>query len=170
MKGRLMLGAAIFRKRMSIKPLRALVPLLALAAAACDGVSGPSGVEGSYTVRSVNGHAPPFGVSSTPEGSTMEVVDASLDLDAGNATIEVKTRTVGADGSTSPSVVTTFTGTYQVNQDIITFAGLQSTPAGVGVGAEGFVFSRREVLLDLYMSFASSAGLVTYPLSLVFRR
>lgn len=165
-----MFGAAIFRKPMCIKPLRALVPLLALVAAACDGVSGPSGVEGSYTVRSVNGHAPPFGVSSTPAGSTMEVVDVSLELDAGNATIEVEHRLIGDNGAAGPSTSTTFTGSYQVNQDVITFTGLQSTPAGIGASAEGFAFSRREVLIELHMAVPSSAGLFTYPLSLVLRR
>lgn len=150
--------------------VRALVPLLALAAAACDGTSEPGGVEGRYSVHSVNGQRPPAGVRGTAGGGMMQVVDARLELDEPNAVVELETRLVAANGTASAATTTTYSGTWQASGDVITFAMLTPSDGGPGVRAEGVVVSPREVVVTLHFAVASSQGFFTYPVSLILRR
>jgi hypothetical protein len=148
---------------------RPLVPLLALAAAACDGAAEPSGVEGRYSVHSVNGRPPPALVTTTFSGA-VQVVDARLELDAPEATVELETRLVSANGAAGATTRTTYSGTYQASGDVITFGTLEPSDEGPGVRAEGVVISPREVVVTLHFAVASSQGYFTYPVSLILRR
>lgn len=149
--------------------VRLFISLLVLAAA-CDGTSEPSGVEGRYSVQTVNGQQPPAAVTSV-SGGQLQVVDATLELDAPNATIELETRVMGTNGTAGAATSTTYSGTYQVSGDVITFSTLSSSAGqGVGVQAQGVVVSSREVAVTMNFAFAASQGFFTYPVSLILRR
>jgi hypothetical protein len=150
--------------------VRALVPLLALALSACEGASGPEGMDGRYGVYRVNGQPTPAPVSSNPAARTMQVVDAHLELDAPNATIELEMRLVGENGAVGSATTFTYIGTYQVSGGAITFSQLQSNPPGLGATAQGVVNSSREVAVTLELGFPTYQGYFTYPMSLVLRR
>lgn len=153
------------RAPMPRKLVRGLVPLLALALAACDGASEPSGVEGRYSVHSVNGHLPP-----TTVRTGVQVVDATLQLDEANATVELRTRAVGADGSAGAATTTTYGGTYQASGDVLAFSQLSTGDDGFRVHAEGVVISPREVVVTLHVPIPAYQGFSTYPVSLILRR
>jgi hypothetical protein len=153
---------------MKIRLVRVLVPLLALAAA-CEGTSEPNGVEGRYSVHTANGQRPPAGVAAV-FGGQLQVVDATLELDAPNAVVELETRTVEPNGTSSASTTTTYTGTYQASGDVITFEMLTPSDGSPRVRAEGVVVSPREVVVTLHFALASSQGFFTYPVSLILRR
>lgn len=159
------------RRRISAPSLVRALVLLAFAVAACEGTSEPSGVEGRYSVHSVNGRRPPTPVTGTPSGSLVQVVDAHLELDEPNAVVELETRVVGTNGAAGAATTTTYSGTYEASGDVITFGLLASSGAdGVRVHAEGVVISPREVVVTLHIPVASSQGFFSYPVSLILRR
>ncbi len=154
---------------MKIGLIRALLPLLALAAA-CEGTSEPGGVEGRYTVQAVNGKRPPVAVRGTAAGGTLQVVDARLDLDPPNAVVELKTRLVAGNGTAGAPATTTYSGAWRASGDIITFELLDASDGGPRVRAEGVVVSPREVAVTLHFAVSSSEGYFTYPVSLILGR
>lgn len=156
------------RRRPMLRIL-ALVPLLAAALAACDGTSEPSGVEGRYSVYSVNGDRPPRAVRGDPSGGVVQVVDARLELDAPNATVELETR-VMANGTAGQTTSTTYSGTYTAAGDVLTFGALSTGENGIRVGAQGVVISPREVAVTLHIPGPSYQGFNVYPVALVLRR
>lgn len=148
---------------------RAAAALVLAALAACENTSEPSGVEGSYSVYSVNGQRPPADVRADLGGARLQVVDAELSLDAPNqASVELGTRATGGSGGTSAVTPTTYTGTYQVAGDVITFGMLES--GGTRVYAEGVVISPREVAVTLHFAAPAYTGFNTYPVALILRR
>lgn len=149
--------------------LRTAPALLVLVLSACDGASGPQGVEGRYGVYSVNGHKPPVAVRGDPSGAQVQVVDAQLTLSApGTASVELATRVRGADGTVGATTRTTFTGTYQHSGDRLALSSLRAE--GTQVGAEGVVISPREVAVTLHVAAPSYVGYYTYPVALILRR
>jgi len=142
--------------------LGVLLPLLALAAAACDSPSEPSGVDGRYSVYLVNGHRPPAFVRMAPAGE-VQLVDADVHLgDDGVVDIELETR----DGGETAHVA--YTGVYQASGDRLTFEHL--TDGDRVITAEGVVVSPREVAVTLHIRGPSYVGFIIYNVALILRR
>lgn len=160
---------ASINRRRTMRRMLALVPLLAATLAACDGTSEPSGVDGRYSVYSVNGHRPPLAVRGDPSGAVVQVVDARLELDAPNATVELETRMM-ANGTAGETTTTTYTGTYSAAGDVLAFGALSTGENGVRIGAQGVVISPREVAVTLHIPGPSYQGFSTYPVALILRR
>ena len=143
--------------------LGALLPLLALSAAGCDdSPSEPDGVQGRYSVYSVNGHRPPAFVRVGPAGE-VQLEDAELRLfDDGVVAIELETR------SGSETTYTTYTGMYRATGDRLTLEHL--TDGDRIVTADGVVISPAEVAVTLHIRGPSFSGFTLYHVALILRR
>lgn len=142
--------------------LGALLPMLALSAAACDSPSEPGGVEGRYSVYLVNGHRPPAFVRMDPSGE-VQLVDADVHLGGdGVVDIELETR----DGGETVHVA--YTGVYQASGDRLTFEHL--TDGDRIITANGVVISPGEVAVTLHIRGPSYVGFITYHVALILRR
>lgn len=148
---------------------RTAAALLVLVLAACDGTSGPQGVEGRYGVYSVNGQKPPAPVRGDGSGGVLQVVDAQLTLSApGTASVELATRMRAADGTVGATTRTTYTGTYQQNGDVLALSNLRAE--GTQASAQAVVISPREVAITLHIPAPAYTGYFTYPVALIVRR
>lgn len=143
----------------------ALLPLLALSAAGCD--DSPTvldGVDGRYSVYSVNGHRPPAYVRMSPTGEVV-LVDADLHLsEDGVVSIELQTRPGGGGEVTR----TTYSGAWQANGDLLTLEHL--TDGNRLITANGVVISPREVAVTLHIIGPSYVGFMVYHVALILRR
>ena len=78
---------------------------------------------------------------------------------------------VPADSTLGAVKRTTYSGAFQQNGDLLTFAGLlQSSEGQQRVRAEGVVLSRREVVVTLHVPLSSYQGYFVYPISIIARR
>lgn len=148
---------------------RGTAAIVVLLLSACDGTSEPQGVEGRYSVYSVNGQKPPAPVRGDASGTQVQVVDAQLTLSApSTASVELATRVREANGTVGATTRTTYTGTYQLNGDVLALSNLQGE--GTQVGAQGVVISPREVAVTLHIAAPAYTGYFTYPVALIVRR
>ncbi len=140
---------------------RFAVALLALALAACDGTSEPSGVEGRYAVYTVNGQRPPTTVFAQQCCGERQVVDAAVRLgDDGTISVELATRGIAPSGTVGEVERATYSGTFQQHGDVLVMEWLQGPE--FRVRADGIVISPREVGVTLRF--------FQYPVFIIARR
>jgi hypothetical protein len=152
--------------------MRCTCALLLLALPACDSTSEPEGLEGRYRAHTVNGMDLPVAVWGNWVNGSMQVTDAAVRLEAnGQGSVEVATRMMAPDSTVGTVKRTTYSGAFQQNGDLLTFAGLlQSSEGQQRVRAEGVVLSRREVVVTLHVPSSSYQGYFVYPISIIARR
>ena len=94
---------------------RLLIGLVALGTVSCfSNIEGTSTVTGTYTLRTINGVAPPV----TPTGSTTQVVDDAYTLFQGNTYSQTAHTRASATGSIA---TTTASGSYGLQGTSVTF-------------------------------------------------
>jgi hypothetical protein len=158
---------------MSRALLRAAVVLLAVLLAACEGTSDPVGVEGTYSLHTVNGARAPVPVTTHPMGGVTQVLDADVRLRGnGVVSVELTTRVVDHSGVTGPEERVTYEGTFEQRADVLLIR--QMEPVGGrgpdAVNVDGVVISPREIAVTMQFAVASYAGFYTYPVSIIARR
>ncbi|MFL5576260.1 MAG: hypothetical protein ACJ79S_09890 [Gemmatimonadaceae bacterium] len=110
---------------------RSLAALLAaVALTACgDGSTGPHGtIEGTYTLTTVNGKAPPY-MYYQDDFETDELMAGTLTIHSGNTFSDVITTRYTVSGSVTTSSVTC-TGTFTRTGDSITFEEATTNDCG----------------------------------------
>jgi hypothetical protein len=152
-------------------PFRLALAVLAIVFSACGDASEPQGLEGTYSLHSVNSRRPPVAVWGSWAVGEVQVLDADVRLRAGGAaSVELTLRNVGADSVAGPERRVTYEGRFERQGDALRFGPLTSADQGGVASASGVVISPREIAVTLYVPGPAYMGFHEYRIAMIARR